>query len=163
MCDKGQRKGSVYSSYWRPHRSMRVGSLATRMKHILQCHGAINTQTYIRDSELCNHACLSYLSYFSLQVSDIQRISLRCFFQDSQVFHFVCYFSFLCNRFSRRRCRTDRETQLKNYRLRYLSSSSITAGARSLVVFLHWKLRVSIIFFRVTFFVFVTFKLEFKV
>lgn len=45
VCNKGQRKGSVYSSYWRPRRSMRIGYLSTLTKRTPTHQSTITTHT----------------------------------------------------------------------------------------------------------------------
>lgn len=60
MCNKGQRKGSVYSSYWRPRKSMRVGCLSTLTKRTPTHQGTITTHTYAHI-----YCQISRLSYFS--------------------------------------------------------------------------------------------------
>lgn len=89
VCNKGQRKGSVYSSYWRPRRSMRVGCLSTLTIRTLTHQGTITTHT--RAVKYHGRMCLSYFSPWTQVYNHLCRFTWHF-----QVFHFVCYIIYVC-------------------------------------------------------------------
>lgn len=88
-CNKGQRKGSVYSSYWRPRRSMRVGCLSTLTIRTLTHRGTITTHT--RAVKYHGRVCLSYFSPWTQVYNHLCRFTWHF-----HVFHFVCYIIYVC-------------------------------------------------------------------